>query len=301
MPRHDQDEWDIASSVGLTALAVAGGRAIESKRPDALVTDPYADALVNAADASVPTPTHLPHPGYEQDEQFEQIWSQMATHMGLRTRFFDEFFSDTWNEGVNQAVILASGLDARAWRLDWPETCTVYEIDQPRVLEFKDEVFAKEDAKPNCLRRAVAIDLREDWPTALRQAGFDPTQPAAWLAEGLLPYLPDEAEERLLGAIHELSAPGSRMAVEHLRSMQSLLDREHDQLQRVAEQFNLDIADLIYDNETRPDPDERLTRFGWQTSVTTGDELAAAHGRQLEGLPLQMTGQQRYITARLPR
>lgn len=301
MPRHDQDEWDIATSVGLTALAVAGGRAIESKRTDALVTDPYADALVTAADAGVPTPTRLPHPGYEHDEQFEEIWTHTATHMGIRTRFFDEFFAEGWAQGIDQFVILASGLDARPWRLDWPEGCTVYEIDQPRVLAFKDEVFAEQDTKPNCLRRPVSIDLREDWPTALGQAGFDPDRPTAWLAEGLLPYLPDEAEERLLRSVHELSAPGSRIAVEHLRSLQSLLDSDHEQFDRVAEQFDVDITDLFYDNESRPDPDERLGRLGWQATVSNGDELAAAYGRDLEGLVLQMTGKQRYVTAHLPR
>lgn len=299
MPRDDQDEWDIASSVGLTALAVAGGRAIESKRADALVTDPYADALVAAADADMPTPTRLPHPGYEHDAEFEGIWSQTATHMGIRTRFFDDFCADAWRDGVTQAVILASGLDARALRLDWPTNCTVFEIDQPRVLAFKSQVLAQENVDPPCLRREVPIDLRNDWATALQQTGFDRSRPCAWLVEGLLPYLPADAEARLLAGMHELSAPGSRIAVEHMRSLQALQDSTNGRWERIAERFGIDITDLFYDNETRPDPDEQLNKLGWHALATTGSELADRYGRGDDQLSEEITQQQRYITAQL--
>lgn len=315
MPRHEADEWDIASSVGLTALGVAGGRAIESKRPEALVVDPYADALIAAADADLPTPTRLPHPGYEDDEEFERMWARMATHMGVRSRFFDDFLADGWADGIRQAVILASGLDARAWRLDWPDEAVVFEIDQPKVLAFKDEVLA-DRGEPRCARHAVAIDLRADWPAAMRAAGFDPTRPTAWLAEGLLPYLPDEAEHALLTAIDELSAPGSRIAVEHVRSVRALLDgdtnhdgdnqtganqAEDEELARAVKRFGVDLTELLYDNTGRPDPDERLAALGWQTQVNTGDELAERYGRALEGPGSQLGEYQRYVTARLPR
>lgn len=301
MSRHEQDEWDIASGVGVTALAAAAGRAIESKRADALITDPYAEALVAAAGSDVPMPTTLPQPGYEHDQQVEDLWSQMATHMGLRTRFFDEFFTTGWGERVKQVVLLASGLDARAWRLAWPAGPAVFEIDQPRVLTFKDMVLARQRAEPRCWRRAVAVDLRQDWPTALEQAGFDRSQPTAWLVEGLLPYLPDDAEERLLAAAHELSAPGSRIAVEHMRSLQMLLQDDDGRFAGVADQLGINITELIYDNQARPDPDERLAERGWQTTVATGAKLAATYGRLLDGLPSRIAEQQRYITAHLPK
>jgi methyltransferase (TIGR00027 family) len=301
MPRHEKDEWDITSSVGLTALGVACGRAIESKRSDALVTDPYSDALVAAADVEIPTPTRLPHPGYEHDEEFERFWSQIATAMGVRTRFFDDFFADAWRDGVKQAVILASGLDARAWRLDWPRDCTVFEIDQPQVLAFKDEVLAREGAQPRCARRAVAIDLREDWPAALRQAGLDPSQPTAWLAEGLLPYLPDEAEAGLLTAVHELSVPGSRIALENARSVRAIMASDDDWYEQAVGQFGVDLGDLFYDNENRPSPDERLKELGWQATDTPGDELALKYDRTIDAMPARMTQHQSYVVAHLPR
>src|SRR6202000_933978 len=132
----------------------------------------------------------------------------------VRTKFFDEFFLDATNAGIRQAVILASGLDARAYRLPWPDGTMVYEIDQPQVIEFKSRALAELGAAPHSARKAVAVDLRDDWPSALLQAGFDPDQPSAWSAEGLLGYLPPEAQDRLLDTITALSAPGSRIATE---------------------------------------------------------------------------------------
>lgn len=300
MARHAQDEWDIASSVGLTALGVAAGRAIESSRSDALVVDPYAETLVSAAQPEVSMPTRIPDSDDRQNEPVHELWSQLATHMAVRTLFFDEFFSAAWDEGVRQVVLLASGLDARPWRLPWPAESTVFEIDQPRVLSFKETVLARHQAEPRCGHRNVPIDLRHDWRSALEQAGFDPSRPTAWLAEGLLPYLPDEAEAGLLSTIGELSAPGSRIAVEHAHSLQTLLDDDDGRFAAVADQLGVDITELVYDNATRPAPDEWLAARGWQPTVTAGDKLAATYGRTLGGMPLRVAEQQRYITAGLP-
>lgn len=300
MAVREHEDWDIVSSVGLTALAVAGARAIESRRPDALINDPFAETLVTAADPAMPTPTRLPHPGFEDDDEFSELWSHVATHMGIRTRLFDTFFADALRAGVRQAVILASGLDARAWRLDWPAGSTVFEIDQPKVLGFKDDVFAAEGARPRCDRRAVAIDLRDDWPAALREAGFDPSRPTAWLAEGLLPYLPEDAETRLLGAIHELSAPGSRIAIEHIRASQALLADADARGAQLAQRFGIDMRDLLFDTEQRTDPDEQLAALGWQPTVQGGDELATAYGRRIDDEQQSLITHQRFVTARLP-
>ena len=140
---------------------------------------------------------------------------RMRDMMGVRTRYFDDFFLHATGGGVRQAVILASGLDARAYRLAWPAGTIVYEIDQPRVIEFKTKTLAELGATPTAGRRPVGIDLRQDWPTALRQAGFDTTQPSAWSAEGLLAFLPPDAQDRLLDNITTLSARDSRFASEN--------------------------------------------------------------------------------------
>src|SRR5207302_9273240 len=108
--------------------------------------------------------------------------------------------------GSRQAVSLGAGLDSRAWRLPWKDGVTVYELDQPRVLEFKSSTLAEHGAQPACNRVAVPVDLRQDWPAALRQAGFDASAPSAWSAEGLMPYLPAAAQELLFERAQDLDA-----------------------------------------------------------------------------------------------
>src|SRR5207302_8144874 len=156
----------------------------------------------------------------------------------VRAKFYDEFFLDSTNAGITQAVILASGLDSRAYRLPWPTGTVVYEVDQPQVIEFKTRTLAELGAAPTADRRTVAVDLRDDWPAALRAAGFDPARPTAWSAEGLLGYLPPDAQDRLLDTITELSAPGSRFATESAPNPQpGDEDKLKERMQRIAERW----------------------------------------------------------------
>ena len=221
MARTDDDTWDLASSVGATATMVAAARAMASKADRPLINDPYAEPLVQAVGLDLFTRLatgELTPADLEDDSDGSPAGVQrMTDNMAVRTKFFDEFFIDAANAGIRQAVILASGLDARAYRLPWPAGTTVYEIDQPQVIEFKSRTLAELGAQPTAYRRAVAIDLRDDWPAALQAAGFDPDQPSAWSAEGLLGYLPPEAQDRLLDTIDD----GSWLAYgngEHHRS-----------------------------------------------------------------------------------
>src|ERR1700739_3359834 len=217
MARTDDDTWDLASSVGATATMVAAARAMASKTEQPLINDPFAEPLGRAVGLDLfnlfaigdLTPADL-----QDDTDDSPAPHRMTDNMAVRTKFFDEYFIDATNAGIKQAVILASGLDARAYRLDWPAGTTGYEIGQPQVIDFKTPTLAEWGAQPTAQRRVVAIDLRNDWPTALRAAGFDPDQPTAWSAEGLLGYLPPEAQDRLLDTITELSASGSRFATE---------------------------------------------------------------------------------------
>src|SRR5262245_32985479 len=139
---------------------------------------------------------------------------RMTDLLTARTRYFDNFLAKAISADVRQVVILASGLDARGYRLPWPAGTVVFEIDQPEVLAFKAATLAELDAAPTAEVRTVPIDLRQDWPTALRDAGFDVTEPCAWTAEGLLPFLPAKAQDRLLDNIGALSVDGSRLAAE---------------------------------------------------------------------------------------
>src|SRR6202034_3904685 len=140
----------------------------------------------------------------------------MVSYFASRTKFFDSFFLTATKSGIRQAVILAAGLDARSWRLPWPDGVTVYELDQDRGLDFKLSTLTEHGAQPAADRIEVAVDLRHDWPKALQEAGFDPSQPSVWSAEGLMPYLPAAAQDLLFERIDALTAPGSRVAVEAL-------------------------------------------------------------------------------------
>ncbi|HTY26665.1 MAG TPA: class I SAM-dependent methyltransferase, partial [Mycobacterium sp.] len=223
MTRTDNDTWDLASSVGATATLVAAARAAATREPDPLIDDPYAEPLVRAVGVDVFTRMaggDLPTP----NDQTAMGVTRMTDNMAVRTKFFDDYFlaaaggsatsGRAANARVRQAVILASGLDARAYRLPWPDGMVVFEIDQPEVIAFKTDTLAELGATPTCDRRPVAIDLRNDWAGALREAGFDPQAPTAWSAEGLLGYLPPEAQDALLDTVTAQSAPGSRIAVD---------------------------------------------------------------------------------------
>lgn len=255
--------------MGLTALGVAAGRAIETRRSDRLVEDPYAEAFVVAAVPQVRLP-----PGWDVDA----TWTMMADYVGVRSRFFDLFCTEASAAGITQTVILAAGLDTRALRLDWPAGSAVFEIDQAGVLEFKNQVLDDRRAG-GCARRVVVpVDLREDWPTALLTAGFDPARPSAWIAEGLLHYLPAQAEVDLFDRVHELSVKSSRIAVEYHGAINKVEMAEQSQL--TSKLLGVHLTDLMYLDD-REDPGDRLRRYGWDVARVQATEFAQANGRVL--------------------
>jgi methyltransferase (TIGR00027 family) len=275
--RTEGDSWGPASSVGATATMVAASRAVASQGPDALLDDPFADPLVRAVGLDPFVRIIDGEITFEDDPLLNR--KARTEQIAVRTRFFDDFFTGATKDGVRQGVILASGLDTRAYRLRWPAGTVVYEIDQPQVIEFKTTTLADLDATPTAERRAIGIDLREDWPAALRESGFDITQPTAWSAEGLLPYLPPEAQDRLFDNITALSAPGSRLATEHVPDPNAFTN---ERLQRISERwqrfgFNLNAADLFYYGE-RSVVVDYLTTHGWQVTPHPARELYARNG-----------------------
>ncbi|MHA3023527.1 class I SAM-dependent methyltransferase [Mycobacterium sp. BMJ-28] len=302
MARVDGDTWDLASSVGATATMVAAARAIASATPDPVINDPFAAPLVRAVGVDFFTKLvdgELTEADLGDDPQMNIV--RFANGMAARTRFFDEFFEQAVASGVRQAVILASGLDARAYRLNWPAGTVVFEIDQPDVIEFKSRTLADLGAQPTANRRTVAVDLREDWVSALRSAGFDPAAPTAWIAEGLFGYLPSEAQDRLLDLITENSAPGSRLAAEAVPGTgdvdpEAIRERMQSVTDKWAEHgFDLDFSELVYLGD-RTDATSHLDGLGWDTSAMPTNELLARYG--LPGLDDDAQfGQPNYITA----
>jgi methyltransferase (TIGR00027 family) len=293
MPRTDNDSWDITESVGSTALGVAAARAAETESDNPLIQDPFARVFLEAAGDGrwglVANPA-LTAELSDGDEDLRAHRQVMIDFMAVRTAFFDEYFLNAVESGARQVVILAAGLDARAWRLPWPDGTTVFELDQPKVLEFKSTTLAQRGAHPTANLVSVAVDLRQDWPTALQQAGFDASLPSAWSAEGLLRYLPAQAQDLLLERVDALSPSGSWLAVNV--PAESALNPDLIARRRERSQRFRDAASRVLDTEV-PDldelwyPEERtnvtdwLREHGWDASPTTMAELLARYGRNV--------------------
>ncbi|MER6710987.1 SAM-dependent methyltransferase [Streptomyces sp. NPDC000877] len=261
-----------SAGVGQTALFIAWMRQLESERPDALFRDPLAAAMLSAlsrdpvlADvAEVIKQTHRSAEGF-------------PAYFAVRTRFFDDEILAAVRGGIRQVVTLAAGVDGRTVRLDLPAGTRWFEVELPEMTEFKDALVAGSGLPVACERRAVAADLREDWPSALRAAGFHPGQPTVWLVEGLLMYLADAAGEALLAGLTELSAPGSRLMLEHLKA--AMLQEEGRPVrERVEEQGAQWLS-------ARDDLEQLLGGHGWQATVYAGDDPRIGHGRTVAPLP----------------
>jgi methyltransferase (TIGR00027 family) len=279
--RTDGDSWDITESVGATALGVAAARAAETARPDALIRDEYAYLLTSSAGPAWAQMASGDDEWLRDDEDARRQHELARDYQAVRTHYFDTYFNAAARTGIRQVVILAAGLDSRAYRLDWPAGTTVFEIDQPKVLGYKTSTLDAHGAVAKSRRVAVAVDLRDDWPAALIAAGFDPTQPTAWLAEGLLPYLPADAQDRLFGMVTEHSATGSEIAVEafHLDPAQYSDEKRAARRERTAQLrerlgLDLDVDTLMYTDDVRADAADWLADNGWRVdSVPSADEM----------------------------
>ncbi|TDW22599.1 SAM-dependent methyltransferase [Kribbella kalugense] len=297
--RHDGDTWDLASSVGSTATMAAAARAIATRTDPRLFDDPFAEPLVRAV--GIELLTQLASGELPPGDLVEQVWIDVAK---IRGKFYDEFFLDATDAGITQVVILASGLDSRAYRLPWPTGTVVFELDQPEVIEFKTRALAELGSAPTADRRVAAVDLRDDWPAVLRAAGFDPSQPTAWSAEGLLGYLPPEAQDNLLDTITELSAPGSRLATESKPNLRpGDEDRTKERLDRLserwrAESFDSDMTRLRYFGE-RNEAAPYLVDRGWTLSGSTIRDLLAANDLASLSDDEMRMGDMRYVSGTL--
>ncbi|MFJ7626820.1 class I SAM-dependent methyltransferase [Streptomyces sp. NPDC097595] len=265
----------VDGGVGLTALLVAAARAIETRRPDSLARDVYAEHFVRAAPACAQWPVRIEE---VPDGDENALWGRFARYFGLRTRVLDDFVVRSVLTGARQVVLLGAGLDTRAFRLDWPSDCVFFEVDRAGVLAFKHEVLAELSAAPKVKRVLVPVDLRDDWVTALTASGFDPSAPSIWLAEGLLFYLPGPAETYLVDTVDLLASEGSALAFEAKLEADLLAYRDSTIYTATREQIGIDLLGL-FDLGPRPDSAGRLAARGWSASTHTPFEFTRRHGR----------------------
>ena len=291
MARTADDSWDIATSVGATAVMVALARAAETASTDPLIRDQFAEPLVSTPElASVREQVAAWWAGDPDDEvDFAVGAQQMINYQAVRTHFFDAYFAEATKAGIRQVVILAAGLDSRAYRLAWPDDTVVYEVDLPKVLDYKAQTLARQGAEPTADRRAVPVDLRHDWPQALRDAGFDATRPTAWLAEGLLPFLPADAQEAMFASIDQLSGPGSRAAVEIFgadEEKRKEAEEKWAQLRAKREARGEDTSfnpfDLWFEHGGRTEPADWFVGHSWTTVSVSARDEAVRLGRTPE-------------------
>ena len=292
--RTDDDSWDITESVGATALGVAAARAAETESDDPLISDPFARIFLDTAGEGewdwYGAP-ELPAEVVEAEPALPLRMKSMVSYFASRTLFFDTLFLDAAGAGIRQVVILAAGLDARSWRLPWPDGVTVFELDQPRVLDFKASTLHEHGAEPTCHRVGVAVDLRQDWPEALQQAGFDASAPSVWSVEGLLMYLPAAAQELLFDRIQGLPAPGSRVGIEALSpnfadpgataQRRERSERVRELMAKADPRLEVPRTEQLWYFEDREDVGDWWRRHGWEVAVTPSDELMTGHGRKL--------------------
>jgi methyltransferase (TIGR00027 family) len=277
MTRTDDDTWGPDSGVGMTATFGAVARALATAK--GLVNDPFAEALVRAA--GVPYFTRmLDDQRYVEDGGDNAIMTGLITLLGAHTRFLDDFAADAGRTGIRQVVILGSGLDTRPYRLWWPPGTTVYEIDQPDVIDFKTAVLRGQGAELTAHRRAVGVDLRRDWLTPLQRAGFDAAEPTVWIVETfLIGFLPPDGQSRLLHEVSAVSAPGSRFAGDHMPTWSAFQLEAAQTFVNTWRQFGLDVdlAGLTYPGEYRAVP-QYLADHGWQIVERNVADLFSAIG-----------------------
>jgi methyltransferase (TIGR00027 family) len=281
--RSEGDSWDITTSVGSTALFVATARALEAQKPDPLAVDPYAELFCRAVGGSWADVLDGKNPDHEL--KTSDFGEHFVNFQGARTRYFDEYFRAAAEAGVRQVVILAAGLDSRAYRLTWPAATTIFELDRPQVLDFKREVLAGEGVQPRAERREIAVDLREDWPQALRDSGFDQAKPSAWIAEGLLIYLPAAAQEQLFTGIDSLAGHGSHVAIEDgaplaPEEFEAKLEEERSAGSERAEKRPF--FQLVY-NERHAPATEWFGQRGWNALGTPLADYLREAGRPVPG------------------
>ena len=293
MPRTDNDSWEITQSVGATALGVAAARAAETESENPLIKDPFARVFVEAAGEgmwSLYADPALMAKAADLEPELRSRIQLMIDFMATRTAFFDEFFLGAADSGVRQVVILAAGLDARTWRLPWPDGTVVYELDQPKVLDFKSKTLREHGAHPAAQLVNVPIDLRQDWPKALQEAGFDASRPAVWSAEGLVRYLPAQAQDLLFERINSLSAPGSWLASNVPDSGftdPNRVQRQREDMRRLraaaAKLVDTEVTDFddLWYPEERPPVDSWLRQHGWDVATASFSELMARYDRSI--------------------
>ena len=243
-------------AVAKTSLLTAAMRAVETNRSEKegrLFTDPFAELLAGSEGFSI----------------LERVVAEVGEHptIPLRTRYFDERINQALAQGIRQIVIIAAGMDTRAYRLSFPGGTRVFELDGPEVLNYKQEKLG--DALPHCVRHTVRVDLRAEWQGKLVQTGMNTIERTLWLVEGLLLYLEEADVLTLFERINSLSVSGSILLFDVLG--RSLLDAP-----QMAKQLDFSKKFGAPWRFGVDEPEKFMEQFGWSALATQPGEVDPA-------------------------
>jgi len=249
--------------VGATSRWIAAARALETESEEPLFTDPFARDLAGDVGFSIFSSTQGASGAVTRGRN---------PYLSIRTKYLDDAIQKAVREnGYTQVVILAAGMDTRAFRLDWPAGLRLFEVDRSDVFEWKEPILERLQASPRCDRRVLRTDLTGDWTGALTAAGFDPSRPAAFLLEGLLMYLREQDVERLLTSLSSIAAKGSWLAGDVI----------NDHVLTSA--FTLGTLKVLESLGCpwlfgMAHPESYLARFGWTTAVVMPGDPVTQYG-----------------------
>lgn len=249
---------DYDAVVPFTARMMAAARARESARPDALFCDPFAAQLAGA-------------PGFAAVEQ--KLSEKDLAYIALRTHLFDRWLLSST---ADQVVILAAGLDTRAYRLAFTAGVKLFELDFPQVLDYKAEQL--QWVRPTCERHALGVDLTQPWQQRLLAAGFNPDRPSSWLLEGLLMYLLPDQVRGLLATVSELAAPNSQLSLDVINPLGVDHAAYRGYFQSGWEQPEALLSDYGWQGQVlQPgDPEARFHRYTWPSTPRHVPNVARA-------------------------
>jgi methyltransferase (TIGR00027 family)/uncharacterized protein (TIGR02246 family) len=252
------------SGVGNTARWIAASRAKESELALPLFSDPFARELAGET-------------GFELQRSMRTAMGAQGDgpdlYLSIRTKFLDDALHNTVrSRGLHQVVILAAGMDTRAFRIPWPSGVNVFEVDRDEIFDHKEIVLARAGASPSCDRRIVRADLTRPWAAALTAAGFERSKPAAFLVEGLLMYLEEADALALLAAIDGVAAPGSWIAADVVNPevmTSPYMTRYMTALREAGSPWRFGIED----------PESFFRQRGWSPTVVQPGDPDASYGR----------------------
>lgn len=270
-------EVQLPSGVGRSAFFVTWTRMLESRRPDALFHDPVAEIALAELAKSAEVSEMAKILGSDRGSAATTEDEDRFAYFAVRTRYFDDRLLAATHRGIRQVVLLAAGMDGRAWRVDWPIGTTLYELDLPDIMEFKEAALATSGLTPRCYRRGVRVDLTADWGKPLLDAGFNAVEPTVWLAEGVLQYLTLDAGDAMLSRVTELSVAGSELLLEH---NSKIMESEAGRSVREAVE-----ASGVAWKSARDDLQPWLDEYGWRAEVHAGSDSAISHGRKVPRMP----------------